>query len=65
MKTIYYVSKLENNREWVLGQFDGAIEWTAADGVMAEWRIESDDRDEMEELAAVHGGSVESFERAW
>ena len=67
MEKVFYISKLVGTVEFVLCDYQTGEEWVNAthDDASNGWRFETTDEASAHEMAHIHGGSVESFERAW
>lgn len=62
MEKVFYVSKLEGSVEFWLNNYETGMEWVPA-GTDEDWRYETSDDWNAEEMAGIHGGSVEYYER--
>lgn len=65
MEKVFYVSKLVGATEFVLNNYETCMEWVPY-GTDEDWRYETTDRDEAQQLCDRHAewdGSVEYYER--
>lgn len=63
MEKVFYVSKMVGSVEFHLNNYETGMEFVSA-GTHEGWRYETDDEWNAEEMAGIHGGTVEYYERA-